>query len=460
MTPVLVLTDLPSLPAPWRRSCPYRARRPDRGHSRDRPAVPVGVLLRACAADARGPIRRPARVPHGADRPRLDRRGVAGARLLSGGQSTDRAALPSLRDADHPARARARHRLRARLPCWSRPLRCKARSSADALLRALRLAWYTTDLLLDTDDALAAVCATRCRGSTRVKRSAIRDSARVRAAYEADRLEARTPHPAASALGAHRELGRRRAPHRADAAVHRRGRPSPSSSRLSTVRGLRRRTDEPRAVARRLPPPELDELLAAYPAGLTSQEVARVLADTTAPVDRPAAEQVLTHLVATGRARRVALGDDALWTPPDLHPRPNQGGTMDLSTSIPVVTGAGRGLGRHLVDALLERGATKVYGLARDTSEVRQRSACRRPCALTCATADSIAAARNGLQRRDAADQQRLDRGVRRPARGRPRRGPRGDRRQLRGDLRDDPRVRPSARGQRRRSRSSTCSRC
>jgi NAD(P)-dependent dehydrogenase (short-subunit alcohol dehydrogenase family) len=44
---------------------------------------------------------------------------------------------------------------------------------------------------------------------------------------------------------------------------------------------------------------------------------------------------------------------------------------MDLSASTPVVTGAGRGLGRHLVDALLERGVPKVYGLARDTSAVR-----------------------------------------------------------------------------------------
>jgi NAD(P)-dependent dehydrogenase (short-subunit alcohol dehydrogenase family) len=44
---------------------------------------------------------------------------------------------------------------------------------------------------------------------------------------------------------------------------------------------------------------------------------------------------------------------------------------MDLSTSIPVVTGAARGLGRHLVDALLERGAPKVYALARDPSAVR-----------------------------------------------------------------------------------------
>jgi NAD(P)-dependent dehydrogenase (short-subunit alcohol dehydrogenase family) len=45
---------------------------------------------------------------------------------------------------------------------------------------------------------------------------------------------------------------------------------------------------------------------------------------------------------------------------------------MDISASTPVVTGAGRGLGRHLVDGLLERGAQKVYALARDTSNIRQ----------------------------------------------------------------------------------------
>jgi len=45
---------------------------------------------------------------------------------------------------------------------------------------------------------------------------------------------------------------------------------------------------------------------------------------------------------------------------------------MDISTSTAAVTGAGRGLGRHLVDGLLDRGALKVYGLARDTSVVRR----------------------------------------------------------------------------------------
>jgi NAD(P)-dependent dehydrogenase (short-subunit alcohol dehydrogenase family) len=45
---------------------------------------------------------------------------------------------------------------------------------------------------------------------------------------------------------------------------------------------------------------------------------------------------------------------------------------MNLASSIPVVTGAGRGLGSHLVDALLDRGASKVYALARDTDSVRR----------------------------------------------------------------------------------------
>jgi NAD(P)-dependent dehydrogenase (short-subunit alcohol dehydrogenase family) len=45
---------------------------------------------------------------------------------------------------------------------------------------------------------------------------------------------------------------------------------------------------------------------------------------------------------------------------------------MDISSTSPVVTGASRGLGRHLVDALLERGAPKVYALARDATKVRR----------------------------------------------------------------------------------------
>jgi NAD(P)-dependent dehydrogenase (short-subunit alcohol dehydrogenase family) len=45
---------------------------------------------------------------------------------------------------------------------------------------------------------------------------------------------------------------------------------------------------------------------------------------------------------------------------------------MDIPSSTPVVTGAARGLGRHLIDELLDRGVAKVYGLARDPGRVRR----------------------------------------------------------------------------------------
>jgi len=55
------------------------------------------------------------------------------------------------------------------------------------------------------------------------------------------------------------------------------------------------------------------------------------------------------------------------------HPSADQpkGVQVDISSSVPVVTGASRGLGRALVDALLDRDAQKVYAFARDTSSVR-----------------------------------------------------------------------------------------
>ena len=65
---------------------------------------------------------------------------------------------------------------------------------------------------------------------------------------------------------------------------------------------------------------------------------------------------------------------------------------MDISTSVPVVTGASRGLGRHLVDALLERGAAKVYALARTPSAVREDARVI-PVRFDLLDRDSIAAA-------------------------------------------------------------------
>ena len=67
---------------------------------------------------------------------------------------------------------------------------------------------------------------------------------------------------------------------------------------------------------RREPPPETPEpLLERFPDGLTTQEVAALLARGNERPDRAGAEAALLELVADGRAVREPLGDDAVWRP-------------------------------------------------------------------------------------------------------------------------------------------------
>jgi protein-disulfide isomerase-like protein with CxxC motif len=67
---------------------------------------------------------------------------------------------------------------------------------------------------------------------------------------------------------------------------------------------------------RRSAPEDLGELLEAFPDGLTTAEVAEVLAEGPAlEADREAAEDALIGLAAAERAMRVPVGDDALWLP-------------------------------------------------------------------------------------------------------------------------------------------------
>ena len=123
---------------------------------------------------------------------------------------------------------------------------------------------------------------------------------------------------------------------------------------------------------------------------------------------------------------------------------------MDITTSVTVVTGANRGLGRALV-----RRAARARRSARSTPW-RATSA---PCAATRGSCPSLRPPRRGQHLvggrtrlgRDAADQQRLDRRLRRAAGGPTRRRAQGDGRQLPRHLRHDPRLRAGARGERRR---------
>lgn len=66
----------------------------------------------------------------------------------------------------------------------------------------------------------------------------------------------------------------------------------------------------------RVPPPESPEpLLAHFPAGLTTAEIALLLADGSDPIpDRDAAERMMLELAESGRVTRAVAGRDAVWS--------------------------------------------------------------------------------------------------------------------------------------------------
>lgn len=180
--------------------------------------------------------------------------------------------------------------------------------------RALHFATFTDGLLLDDDDAIRQ--ALNQAGLDGDRLVAMLDSPEVNEAYERDRAQAR------SAGGSPAEL---------------QGKTAASDGPVRfTAPSIVFEHDGVRLVAGgfqpleaydvlianldpgldRTPPPESPEpLLERFPSGLTTQEVAALLAQGNSPADRAAAEAALIELVGAGAARRTQLGDDALWRP-------------------------------------------------------------------------------------------------------------------------------------------------
>ena len=190
------------------------------------------------------------------------------------------------------------------------------------VFRALQLANFTTPLLLDDDAQLAQALGAvdGVDGQALVKRI---DDPDVVEAYQRDRENAR------AAEGSAAELQGKTAT-------------SDGPVRFTAPSVLFERADGPdgrvgqRLVAggfqpveaydvlianldpglERQPPPDTPApLLEYFPDGLTTQEVAALLAHGNTPPDRAAAEAGLLQLVGEGAAVRQPLGDDALWQP-------------------------------------------------------------------------------------------------------------------------------------------------
>ena len=186
-----------------------------------------------------------------------------------------------------------------------------------AALRALQLLQFTTPLVLDDDESVARVVAAATGHDADALRAAL-DSAGTTEAYERDRAEAR------SAAGSAAELQGKTAS--TDGSVR-----FTASSVTFARDGVRLVAGGFQPVAaydvlianldpaleRRAAPDDPAELLAAYPDGLTTQEIAALLAGGNDVPDRAAAETALLELVFDGRAERIGLGDDAVWIAPD-----------------------------------------------------------------------------------------------------------------------------------------------
>ena len=186
-----------------------------------------------------------------------------------------------------------------------------------AALRALQLLQFTTPLVLDDDDAVARVVAAATGHDADAIRTAL-DAPETTEAYERDRAEAR------SAAGSAAELQGKTAT--TDGAVR-----FTASSVTFARDGVRLVAGGFQPVAaydvlvanldpaleRRPAPADPAELLAEYPDGLTTQEIAALLAEGNDAPDRTAAETAMLELVFEGRAERIALGDDAIWLAPE-----------------------------------------------------------------------------------------------------------------------------------------------
>jgi len=183
------------------------------------------------------------------------------------------------------------------------------------VFRALQFAWFTTPLVLDEPDQIAsALRAVRDLDVDAViSRLGDRD---VADAYEHDRAEARAAAGSATELQGKAAATDGPIRYTAPSLVFSRDGTRLEAGGFQTIEAydvLVANLDP--SLARVGAPDDLLPVLERFPQGLTTQEVAAVMARGNLDPDRDASESALVELVANGAARRTPLGDDALWSP-------------------------------------------------------------------------------------------------------------------------------------------------
>jgi len=181
--------------------------------------------------------------------------------------------------------------------------------------RALQVAQFTTTLDLETTEGIGAALA-RVPGLDVERLLAAVDAPETEAAFAADRAEARTAEDTPTQFQGKSAttpdgLVRYTAP--SLVFVTEDGRQLEAGGFQSTEAYDVVVANLDPTLSRRAPAEDAADVLAAFPDGLTTAEVAAVMAPSNTPPDLDAAEDELIALAAAGRAQRVAVGHDALW---------------------------------------------------------------------------------------------------------------------------------------------------
>jgi protein-disulfide isomerase-like protein with CxxC motif len=187
------------------------------------------------------------------------------------------------------------------------------------VLRALQLAQFTTTLLLDDDERIRAAL----RAVPGIDTEAIvdrLDDDEVAREYERDRVEARTA--TGSAAEAQGKTSTSDGPVRFTApsvVFEREGQRVVAGGWQPVLAYDVLLANLDPSLARTPPPATPLPLLERFPDGLTTAEVAALLAEGPDYIaDLVTAEQALLQLVADGEADRVPIGQDAIWR--SIHP--------------------------------------------------------------------------------------------------------------------------------------------
>jgi len=184
-----------------------------------------------------------------------------------------------------------------------------------AVFRALQFGWFTTDALMDTVAGVEGALQ-RVGGLDVDAILAAIESDAVTEAYEADRAEARTA--AGTPTEAQGKAAATDGPVRytAPSLVFRQAERCLEAGGFQPLEAYDMALANLDTSLERRPPAETAaEALAAFPEGLTTQEVAAILTPDLKVVNRERAEAELFAAVGDGLVTHEPLGDDALWQP-------------------------------------------------------------------------------------------------------------------------------------------------